>query len=486
MSARQSSAAEHVIILVHGIRDFALWEADIRSALEEDGFYVATTNYGRFNLLQFLAPIPYFRKKAISNVWEQIRTIRLQHQGARLSVIAHSFGTFIIANLMRDEFDIEFNRIIFCGSVVNYDFPFVRFRYAFKEPIINEVGTRDVWPAIAESVTTGYGSAGTYGFLRPFVRDRWHNGARHGFFLSKSFCKKFWIPWLQDGILLEQDEKAEKPVFWVQAVSIFKIKYILAGVLLCLLSYLGYQHAASLRDWFYRGPVSVSVPNPLTIGTVADLHAALEPIEAMKNKLSKDSIKQISEQITTTIIPSSNRVVPRVTRRFMNQRIVKTIIFLNDRDLSYVWRSLPSDLDLSYLDLSNLDLRGVTFKHAFMIYTKFNNAKLDDAVFDDSWVRNVDFGGASMSNVNFPETDWFNALNIPSHPKNGWPERYGEWMDCPDDYKAPDDHGFVHQFNKLYDSQFRDQTKNDVDDLRDTWARYSKPSGLCDLVGSGS
>jgi TIR domain len=44
----------HVIILVHGIRDFALWQAEIRPALEENGFKVEVTNYGRFNLLEFL------------------------------------------------------------------------------------------------------------------------------------------------------------------------------------------------------------------------------------------------------------------------------------------------------------------------------------------------------------------------------------------------------------------------------------------------
>jgi hypothetical protein len=62
---------------------------------------------------------------------------------------------------------------------------------------MNEVGTRDIWPAIAESITSGYGSAGTYGFLRPLVRDRWHNGAHHGYFLNPSFCKKFWVPFLK-------------------------------------------------------------------------------------------------------------------------------------------------------------------------------------------------------------------------------------------------------------------------------------------------
>jgi hypothetical protein len=145
---------------------------------------------------------------------------------------------------------------------------------------------------------------------------------------------------------------------------------------------------------------------------------------------------QTSIELTTTIIPSSSQVIPRVTRRYMNELIIRTLILLTDRNLSYVWRTLPNDADLSYLDLSNLNLRGINFKDSFLIYTNFANSELDDSTFEDAWVRNVDFKGASLSNVKFDNTDWFNALNLPEHEKNGWPEPYTDWMDCPNNYKS--------------------------------------------------
>lgn len=92
---------------------------------------------------------------------------------------------------------MKFHRIIFCGSVIPYNFRFEQIQDQFSAPIINEVGTRDIWPAMAESITRGYGSAGTYNFRRPLVRDRWHNGAGHGYFLSSEFCSKYWIPFLR-------------------------------------------------------------------------------------------------------------------------------------------------------------------------------------------------------------------------------------------------------------------------------------------------
>jgi hypothetical protein len=204
--------------------------------LEGAGFKVEPTNYGRFNLLKFLLPFWFFRRQAIEDVWKQIRVVVSNNPNAEISVIAHSFGTFVVSHMMTEGFELKFHRVIFCGSVVPYDFRFEQIQERFVPPIMNEIGTRDIWPAIAESITTGYGSAGTYGFRRPLVRDRWHIGARHGYFLKAAFCERYWIPFLRDGEIVRDSERAEAPPIWLQLISIVKIKYLfLALVLLALL-----------------------------------------------------------------------------------------------------------------------------------------------------------------------------------------------------------------------------------------------------------
>lgn len=50
-SASSAIVKDQVVILVHGIRDFALWQTTIRSTLEQEGFKTEATNYGRFNLI---------------------------------------------------------------------------------------------------------------------------------------------------------------------------------------------------------------------------------------------------------------------------------------------------------------------------------------------------------------------------------------------------------------------------------------------------
>ncbi|MDW9439254.1 MULTISPECIES: esterase/lipase family protein [Sinorhizobium] len=226
--AADGDQQRHVVILVHGIRDFALWQETIGKTLERQGFTVEPTNYGRFNLLKFLAPVPYFRRKAIADVEHQIRIIRENHKDSPLSIIAHSFGTYVIARILQERFDLSFHRVIFCGSVLPFRFPFEQFQQRFTPPILNEVGTRDIWPAVAYSVTFGYGYAGSYGFRRPLVKDRWHEGARHNYFLSKEFCQKYWTPFLKNGKIVQASRDLSPQGLWVQLITIFQIRYIVA------------------------------------------------------------------------------------------------------------------------------------------------------------------------------------------------------------------------------------------------------------------
>lgn len=223
---KHASSQEHVVVVIHGIRDFALWQTNVRKALEGGGLKIELTNFMRLDLLRFLIPIPYFRRVAIEKIWKQIEDIRLIYPNAHVSLIAHSFGTYILAEILRRKFTFRAHRVIFCGSVVRYDFPFEQIKERFESPILNEVGTRDVWPAIAESVTWGYGSAGTYGFRRPRVRDRWHNGKNHSAFLNAEFCRKFWIPFLKDGTVVDGSVRPEPPRWWLRLLYILRIKYV--------------------------------------------------------------------------------------------------------------------------------------------------------------------------------------------------------------------------------------------------------------------
>jgi len=228
-SERGSERASHLVVLVHGIRTRAKWMGVVRATLGASGFAVEPTSYGRFDLFRFLLPVKYFRRQAMDSVWIDIQRAIQLHPGLPVSFIAHSFGTFIVANILRREFAFTANRVIFCGSIVHYRFPFEQISSRFQAPILNEVGTRDVWPIIAESVTWGYESSGAHGFNRAGVDDRRHNGLAHSDFLNADFCAKYWVPYLRDGTRVRAtgDTVSGGVPWWLEFISFVRIKYLL-------------------------------------------------------------------------------------------------------------------------------------------------------------------------------------------------------------------------------------------------------------------
>lgn len=195
----------HLVILVHGILTFADWVAPIQKKLNDEGFVCLEAGYGRFGLWRFLLPFDGSRKKAVEDVLERINGnihhVKLQGHAEpiRTSIIAHSFGSYVIARIIKEQFQLKWHRIIFCGSVVNSKFPFQQCFGRFEGFILNEVGTKDFFPALAAKVTWGYGSIGSHGFKGAPLMERYYKGYKHSDFLTTEHCEKSWIPFLRTG-----------------------------------------------------------------------------------------------------------------------------------------------------------------------------------------------------------------------------------------------------------------------------------------------
>jgi pimeloyl-ACP methyl ester carboxylesterase len=215
----------HLIILVHGINTRAKWTNDIKSALRKAGFVVEATSYGKFGVPRFLLPFGWLRKGAIERVSRAITTATALHRPTKTSIISHSFGTFVIANILADHPEFVWERIIFCGSVVRDDFRLDLNLHRFRQPLLNEVGTRDYLPALAESVTWGYGSVGSNGYNAVGVETRWHQGYRHSDFLTESFCTKYWVPFIRDGTIVEGDQSTDLP-WWIRVITGLPLRWL--------------------------------------------------------------------------------------------------------------------------------------------------------------------------------------------------------------------------------------------------------------------
>ena len=184
-----------VVLLIHGIRTRAAWQSQVKPALEQDGVAEAVPiGFGYFNLLCFLWPFGT-RGNPVNTVHKKIAAAMRRFPTARLSAIAHSFGTYALVTILHDFANIPLERVILCGSVVDRGFPWHHLQLS---DVLNECARRDVLPVLAERTTWGYSSTGTFGFGTPGVRDRFHD-LFHSGCLTPAFAHEFWSPWILHG-----------------------------------------------------------------------------------------------------------------------------------------------------------------------------------------------------------------------------------------------------------------------------------------------
>lgn len=261
--APDTSRRDHAVILVHGIRTRAEWAERIAAALEkEDGrIRVVPIRYGFFDVIRFLLPIRWIHRQPTQRVTRLIRDETIKEQTKRISVIAHSYGTYIISRLLATEPDIYFHRLIFCGSIVpdNFQWELYRHRIAPKDQpdgqVINDCGSKDIWPVLAQSVTWGYGSSGRFGFGHPRVKDRFHD-ARHGDFFTTEFANRYWLPFLSKGKVESGETERSSTPWIVSVITVIKLRYIIVA---CLI--LGIPSAIrSMPPSVLRPPLKIPIP----------------------------------------------------------------------------------------------------------------------------------------------------------------------------------------------------------------------------------
>ena len=208
-SDEPEASVHTVVVLLHGIRTHAVWQERIAVLLKDkDGVEVIPVGYDYFDAFRFWCPI-LTRRKPIEKILRELRQVMIRHRAAKVCVLAHSFGTYAIAKILETQGDIKIHRLALCGSIISTDY---RWDLRPNPPggIVNDCGTRDIWPVLAKSLSWGYGPTGTFGFKSVAAKDRFHNLDHSGFF-SEDFAKTYWVPFLCEGVICESTWSARRP-----------------------------------------------------------------------------------------------------------------------------------------------------------------------------------------------------------------------------------------------------------------------------------
>lgn len=257
------ASGKHLIILVHGIRDPGFWEttlSDLLGQKENDenvaDVHVEAIKTEVVDLFRFIAPTTVFRKKFIDDVETSITSCVFddKFKDYKKTIIAHSFGTYIVSEILHRNTNIKIDQLIMCGGIVNNDFRWDRVRKInFTEnsdtnpTILNEYSPKDIWPVLAKVFAFGYGNIGSKGVGKAGVRDRKHYIPHHGY-LNKGFVEEYWVPFIFESKIAPSPKgpnKFKTPWFfiftkipinwmsvaigiisaWIAAISVYKVSY---------------------------------------------------------------------------------------------------------------------------------------------------------------------------------------------------------------------------------------------------------------------
>jgi pimeloyl-ACP methyl ester carboxylesterase len=174
---------EKVVMIIHGIRDNGFWTKRISREIKKKwrkinpskprAIRVVTPSYGFFSMWDFL--VPGGRRRALYWFLDKYGDIKALYPKAEtIDLIAHSNGTYLGAEALKQCDQAEFTKVIFAGSVVRRDFWDKKLRgklnyfYNFigRDDLVVGLlpGAMEIIPYLNKRLNVG--GAGSYGFYR--------------------------------------------------------------------------------------------------------------------------------------------------------------------------------------------------------------------------------------------------------------------------------------------------------------------------------
>lgn len=202
-SGGQPGRSNGVVFALHGIRTHADWHRPLYELLSSEAWQVRTDRwvFGYYNVFQFLTPwsrrakVKWFREAY--NDETKDRRVKLSER-ENPSIVAHSFGTYILGNAMLKYDWLRFDKIILCGSILPVDFPWDKLIDRGQvQAVRNEHGVRDVWAKLVSWGVADTGISGHRGFERHhdrLVQEQFDY--EHSEYFDRGHMEAKWLPFL--------------------------------------------------------------------------------------------------------------------------------------------------------------------------------------------------------------------------------------------------------------------------------------------------
>jgi len=193
-----------MLVTVHGLLSKAEWNTEIAPIASSQGWIFAPYVY-KTNWVDLLIR-KNKRKKVVDDFRNWIFDMQMRHKGIPISVIAHSFGTYIIAEYLEgfnEEIPVRFQSIILTGSIVNREFDW--HKHYINSKIVrvrNEIATNDNWvqkmPEGFLRLDTMFGQSGVKGFSKEceILKEVPNKIFDHNNVIRRDVVEQLWMPYL--------------------------------------------------------------------------------------------------------------------------------------------------------------------------------------------------------------------------------------------------------------------------------------------------
>jgi pimeloyl-ACP methyl ester carboxylesterase len=161
-----------IVVTLHGIRTRGQWQKQVTPYLARHGLIPYHLDYGFFGVLSFV--LPWTRANRVQWLRDELRDLMDRTGAKRVSVIAHSFGTWLALEALEAENgNLRFDRVVLTGSIVRRDFPWAQTirRKRWAQAVRNEraagdwvVRAAELFARLAAPIAPRAGASGALGF----------------------------------------------------------------------------------------------------------------------------------------------------------------------------------------------------------------------------------------------------------------------------------------------------------------------------------
>ncbi|OCF90587.1 serine/threonine-protein kinase [Nocardia brasiliensis] len=196
--ASQPPVQGPVVVALHGIRTHAAWQRAFTEVAGRAGLgtHVDLWNFGYFSVLRFLLPWARLSKvRWFRQVYQQEFGTGSQEPP---SIVAHSFGTYILGNALLRYPYLRFRKVLLCGSILPTNFPWDQLiERGQVQAVRNEFGSEDVWTRAVNWFVSGTGPSGLQGFSAQCPRLQQENFTfAHSEYFERGHMNSRWLPFL--------------------------------------------------------------------------------------------------------------------------------------------------------------------------------------------------------------------------------------------------------------------------------------------------